>query len=194
MIPNNQISIRPVLSPMAFPNNLKDVGLMDMELGGVAIEDASEGLLDYFWIASANEETGLVSLQRQGQTELIPWWNIGIGCTDLAVTFNQNMQPVLAWQDSENVLWLRAYDSFTNSYLVSSFGVGSNPRLTIDEKRPRMRTESDVIFAYLVGTSLRYRQQRDAFQIERVLVTDVSPASVFLRMGMGGLQLQFELK
>ena len=193
MIPNNQISARTVLTPMAFPNNLKDVGLMDMELGGVAIEDASEGLLDYFWIASANEETGLVSLHRQGQAA-IPWWNIGIGCTDLALAFTQNMQPVIAWQDSENVLWLRAYDSFTNSYLVSSFGIGANPRLTIDEKRPRMRTESDVIFAYLVGTSLRYRQQRDAFQIERVLVTDVSPASVFLRMGMGGLQLQFELK
>lgn len=192
MIPNNQISARTVLSPVAFPDNMKEIGLLDMELGGVAIEDASEGLLDYFWIAFETEDTGQVNLQRQGQ-EPVPWWNIGVGCKDLALAFNQNMQPVLAWQDSENILWLRAYDSFTGSYLVSSFGIGSCPRLTLDDKRNSMRATSDVIFAYLVGTSLRYRQQRDAFQIERTLVADVSPATILRRIGMGGLQLQFEL-
>ena len=192
MIPGNTIDDRSVLSPVAYPDTQKEVGLMDMELGGVAIENASEGLKGYVWTATGNADTGTVTLQRNGMPA-VDWFNIGSGATDLALAFNQNMQPVLAWNNSVGEMFLRYFSGLLNAYTTVSFGIGSCPRLTLDDKRSNMSTTSDVIFAYLVGTSLRYRQQRDSFLIERILVPDVSPATVLRRIGMGGLQLQFEL-
>lgn len=192
MIPGNRIDNRTVLSVIAYPDNLKEIGLEDAKLGGLDIEDSSEGLLDYVWTATGNAETGDVVLQREGR-EPVYWYNIGSSCKDLTLAFNQNMQPAIAWQDAEDNLWLRFYDSVSNTYATTSFGIGSCPRLTLDDKRPNMSATSDVIFGYLRETSLYYRQQRDAFQIERLLVDDVSPATQLRRLGMSGLQLQFEL-
>jgi hypothetical protein len=192
MIPGNKVDTRTALTRIAYPNSLKEVGLEDMEIGGIGIEDASQGLQGYIWTAVANPASGDVTLQRNG-LEPVTWHNIGAGSSDLALAFNQNMQPVIAWRSYEGEIFLRYFSVESNTYTTVSIGLGSFPRLTLDDKRPNMNTTSDVIFAYMIGSSLRYRQQRDAFLIERILVADVSPATVFRRMGMGGLQLQFEL-
>jgi hypothetical protein len=192
MIPGNKVDNRPVSSSIAYPDNEKSVGLHDMEIAGVAIEDASQGLDKYIWTAVGNVDTGMVTLQREGMPS-IDWFNIGSSATDLALAFNQNMQPAIAWSNASGQIFLRYFSTTENDYIVVPFGTGSCPRLTLDDKRPTMNTISDVIFAYLVGSSLRYRQQRDDFLIERILVSNISPATILHRVGMGGLHLQFEL-
>lgn len=174
-------------NPMPPPDALKVFGLVDREMGGVAIGDTSQGLSSHLWTCEVVGNSVMLSVDGGAQALLFS----RPGIVDVALAFTQNMQPTVAWQQQDGTLWMRFYDGAQADYVVESFGPGNSPRLALDDKRPEFSTGSDVMLAYMVGTTLKQRLQRDRFSIERDLLTGIPEGSRLQRIGMANLRMQF---
>ncbi len=191
MLPGNVVSSITISSDLLNPDSAVRAPLLDYELGGVAISDSSQGLQAITWSCYIPPNTNDVML-KPGDGAPILFAQIA-GVIELALAFDQNMRPVIAYQTLSG-LFLYWYDSLAAGYITTGFGPGRNPRLTLDDKRDFNIGNSDVIFAYIRDDGLFYRQQRDRYGIERQLDTGVSKLSL-ANIGMNrGLRMQFDLK
>jgi hypothetical protein len=78
----------------------------------------------------------------------------------------------------------------TSTYLTKDFEGTTSCRVAVDDARDFYNTNSDVIFAYTKNNTLYWRQQRDRYEIERVVGTT---AKKLIRMGLAQTnRLQFE--
>lgn len=162
---------------------------VDYELGGIALQDTSQGLLVRAWRVRLDDR--LVKLQPDGGAEIVLFEESDI--TEIALCFDQNMRWCVAYMQ-QGILKLRWYDSSAAAYITSVFSDAVNPKMTLDDKRPSQSEVSDMILAYLRGTTLYYRQQRDRFAVERVLRTGLFPGTKLKNIGMNrNLRMQFEL-
>lgn len=177
--------------PLPHPDNLKAIGLTDRELGGVAINDGSQGLNNWVWTVNV-EPDGTVKLWREGEAATTVLVQTDIA--DIALAFDQNMQPVLAWESTTGELFLYWFNPIIQSFVTDSFGLGRNPRLAMDDKRIRSLGTSDVIFAYISEGKLCYRMQRDRFVAEYIVATDITDSRLKLqRIGLVNYRFQFEI-
>lgn len=189
MIPANSVMIRNITDPMMLPDRLKQTGFTDRELGGVAIGDSSQGNNGFEWVL--NYVSPDFMLNRVGEVAVSIF--SAPNAVDVAFTFDQNMRPVLAWVTDSGALFLRYFDGVTNNPIVVPMGTGSSPRLTLDDKRPVLINNSDVIFAYLTATHLVYRVQRENYAIVHTIAPVDTGVYELRALGMGGNRLQFEL-
>lgn len=189
MIPENSIKLRTNVTRMLAPDVDKVSGLTDSEWGGSDIKNTDSGFLVHIWTVRVEDDKVLLFRGDNFHSILL----VQDGITDIALTFDQTMNPVLAWRNIDNELILRSFDALTQTFIQTSFGLGKCPRLSLDDKRPIAVGISDIIFAYIKNNSLCYRQQREAFLIEYVIVNNLHPSQRLDRIGMGGLQFQFEL-
>lgn len=190
MLPNGSISTVPISAPFLWPDSQRLVFLEDFEAGGVALQDTSEGLSAYRWKCFLGQ-TG-IHIQRDGLTDQL-WITVG-GVLEVALAFDQNMRPTVAYRLDNGKVYLRWYDSFSQQYTTTDFGLGKNPRLTLDDKRPSQLNNSDVIFAYMRDGGVYYRMQRDRYQAEYQIASGLSSNIVLRNIGMGtNWRLQFEL-
>lgn len=177
--------------PLPHPDNLKAIGLTDRELGGVAINDGSQGLNNWVWTVNV-EPDGTVKLWREGEAATTVLVQTDIA--DIALAFDQNMQPVLAWESTTGELFLYWFNPVIQSFVTDSFGLGRNPRLAMDDKRTLSLGTSDVIFAYISEGKLCYRMQRDRFVTEYIVATDITDSRLKLqRIGLVNYRFQFEI-
>ncbi len=189
MLPDNTFSSISVSDVLLSPDDRTTSALLDYERGGVALLDASEGLLGYTWRCFTAGSDVLV--QRDGQAPIVLFQATDI--TELSFTFDQNMHYCIAYIQ-QGVMRMRWFDSAVNGFVVSDFGAAINPRLTLDDKRSEAAQTSDIILAYLKDTRLCYRQQRDRFLIEYTLRGGLFPGTRLGNVGMTkALRLQFEL-
>ena len=189
MLPDN------VASTIAFggiylpPDGETTSPLVDYEIGGVDLLDATQGLLVRNWKCWLDNTD--IKVQPEGGVETVLF--SGVGITELSFTFDQNMRWSVAYVQ-DDVLTLRWYDALVSAHVISSFGPGRNPRMSLDDKRRSQYQNSDMIFAYIRGSSVYYRQQRDRFLIERTLRENLFPNTRLKGMGMNrNLRLQAEL-
>lgn len=189
MLPDNvasSISFGGIYLP---PDERVTSPLVDYESGGIALLDTSQGLFARNWKLMA---IGVdVYLQPDGgEPELI--FQDG-QITEISLTFDQNMRWAVTYI-SAGVLKLRWFDAQVGQHIVSTFGEAANPKIALDDKRVSQANTSDMILAYLRGTSLYYRQQRDRFAVERLLRSNLFPNTRLKNIGMNkNLRLQFEL-
>lgn len=190
MIPTNALSSTPVLARMLAPDLNAFSKLRDHEEGGVGIQDTAQGVRGFQWRCYAQNST--VYLMRDGLLPIIAFEQPNI--VEVTFAFDQNMRPNFAYQLEAGEIFLRWFDTSVQAYRTDSFGIGRNPRLTLDDKRIENVSASDVIFAYIRGDSIYYRQQRDRFQIERMLTSGI-PSNVSLKnVGMSrNMRLLFEV-
>lgn len=167
--------------------------LVDYERGGVAVGNVSEGLRGYSWAARYDEPTSQVLLYREDKGEdsavvLVTRPNI----TRLALSFDQNMRPVLAWVDSTGCFLWYFMPSSSGFGQVQIPGAGY-PCVTLDERRPELISDSDVLLAYTRDGNLYCRAQREAYNVEHLLYSGV-PSPDLLAFGMSKqLRLQWRL-
>src|SRR5690606_2169900 len=77
------------------------------------------------------------------------------------------------------------YDATIEDYRLSQLPPGStNPRCTLDDKRPLQIPTSDIILAYTRDNSLYFRAQRDRFQDEYLLTSELPVNGVLEQIGM----------
>ena len=190
MMPQNQRSEVPVLAGLLNVDVKLTSPLRDFEEGGVAIQDTSQGVLGYEWVCYVDDSE--VYVKRNDASAVLVFVQPEI--QEISFTFDQNMRPAFAYQLANGNVYLRWYDSLTSSYRTDNFGVGRNPRLSMDDKRTAMSSLSDIIFGYIRDDSLYYRQQRDRFGTERLLRDGIPRITKLKNIGMTrNLRLLFEL-
>lgn len=191
MLPDNTNSTIPISGPLLSPDDRKTTVYSDWELGGVALNDASQGLMVRNWRCWL-EHPIYVRLQAEGDPvthDLFEEDRI----QELAFCFDQNMRWAVAYTLPDRTK-LRWYDSFVAAYVTTEFPLVTSPKLAMDDKRPMHLDTSDMIFAYIRESTLYYRQQRDRFTVERALRENLFSGARIKNIGMNDrLRLQFEL-
>lgn len=181
MIPENRLSTSPVLADYLDPDDRFDDPLIDYEMGGIALNDASMGLNYQVWIAIY--DGAAIRVKPQGASGLGTVVVTADGIEWIGFSFDRNMQPAVAYVIGTTTYFLW-YDTVTHTYATTTYAGARTPRVTHDDKRDTSINTSDVLLFYLVGGELRYRQQRDRYAVERVLTTGLSTGSAIARVGM----------
>lgn len=189
MIPDNVLSPTPVIAPYSEQVNDPDAPLVDYELGGVALSDTSEGFQVKTWTAFMDGNDVRIQAEDVPATTLLTL----AGVTEISLAFDQEMRPALAYVQNEAAkLWW--YDPALTAYTTVALDSGvTTPRITLDEKRPILVNNSDIILAYIKDNNLYFRAQRDSFLVEYLLKEDVYGSLVTIAM-TDNFRLKFKLR
>lgn len=191
MLPENEASSIAVPGEYMPGDGFSVNPLADYELGGVGLNDASQGLQVRLWRLDYVDNLNVVVQPDVGGSPTTLFSVSGI--SELALAFDQNMRPFVAYKLGTSI-FLRWYDTTVPGFVTTNFGVAKYPRLSLDDKRASQIGNSDVIFAYIRDNGLYYRQQRDRFTIERLLRDGLDPTLKLRAIGMSrNLRMQFEL-
>lgn len=187
MIP--QISSTSVPGNLLSPDNETLGTTVAKEMGGVGLNDPSQGLNVQVWTLTTDGTDVTISAPNTSPAVLFSGTNI----TDIDLAFDQNMRPFVAFiEDGQARFWW--FDTQTGMTKFTNLPSDAvTPRCCLDDKRGLQSNSSDILLAYIRGTSLFLRAQRDRYDVERSLAEAVSPALV--RMGMGNnLRMHFLLE
>lgn len=188
-LPGNTASTLPLPGNFLLPDAAAAGGVVDYERGGQGVGNATGGLDLYDWTCYV--EASVVKVVRDGVAPTDVFTQSGI--TRLSFAFDLNMRPSVAYTTSDGNVYLRWYDSVVENYVITNFGAGRSPCMTLDDKRAFNSANADVILAYITSDQLVYRQQRDRYNTVRVLDTGVANDTVLRNIGMGdNLRLIFE--
>lgn len=185
----------PVKSP------LPEDKLQDWELGGRYLSDPALGLQVKLWKLEARKDlgSGIVSVVvtapggvAPGELERELFADIGI--TEVALTFDQNMFPFVAYTKSRQG-WIYWYDPTVPGMTHTQIAGARDLRCTLDDKRGWAVGDSDIVLAYMSGANLCARYQRERYQVEHVLKAGAGMSCQLVSMAMNVSQrLQFHLR
>lgn len=179
MLPGNVLSLTPQPSAFLPPRDtVKTDPLTDLSIGGVALNDATQGLRVKTWTATYTGGAVVVSAPAVSPTTIIT----RAGITWLGLAFDQQMRIFLTWLEAAGAFY-RWFDTQTSAFTISQLPVGSDrPFCQLDDARPLQSSSSDVILGYVRASHLYYRQQRDRYGVEYDLGSVGS--QTFHQMGM----------
>lgn len=176
MLPDKQLSSEYVPGVMLPPDDEPRRPLHDYEMGGVALQDPSQGLLVQSWHCYYDELL---------QTVFVEAPNLGLpialfeqeSIIELSFCFDQNMRWCCVYKLIDGNAYLRWYDSTEQSYVITQLAIGTiTPFLALDDKRPNQLGASDAILTYMRKhpkepqfNNLYFRAQRERFAIEYTL-------------------------
>lgn len=191
-LPGNELSTVAIKGDFLLPDRLgRKSKVEDFERGGVALNNPTDGLDVRDWRIRI-----LGTIARLGPYPEGPEIDLffDAGMTEISLAFDQNMRPAVAYI-ANGVTKLFWYDTALAAQTTTSFGGGlRTPFLTLDDKRASQSSANDILFFYLVGTTLRYRMQRERYQTERTIYTGLLPNAQIKRVGMGtNLRLHIEI-
>jgi hypothetical protein len=162
----------------------------DWELGGIALNDPSQGLDYQTWQFFFDTDAIYTGPDPDGPWEFL--LNTG-PVTELSGAFDTDMLPAVAFVDTgDTKLWW--FDPLADDYVITDFSAFTSPRLTLDTKLASQVDYADILFVYLDKGSCYYRQQRDRFAIEYLLCEAPIGTTRLGRVGMGTtnrLQIEF---
>lgn len=184
-LPLNQAASATVASALLYPDDsVRSDRLVDYELGGVALNDASQGLQVQVWKAFV--QGGNVCVAPQPANAPVTVLFAADDVTELSLSFDQLMHPTVAFMQA-GVCKLYWFDSLAAAQVTTSFPGATTPMLCLDDKRPLQVLAGvvDVLFFYVLGGNLCYRQQRDRFTIARVLAALPPGSAEITGVGMG---------
>lgn len=188
MIPDGVLATVDHSAPFLPPRDAYPQALVDFELGGVGISDASQGLMKKGWRCQWVD--GDFVLDAAGVSPTVVYSRDNV--QELSFTFDQNMKPFLTWVDDAGAFY-RWYDATVPGYQVIALPSGVvSPKCSLDDKRFLQGSISDILLTYVRAGSLYYLQQRDRFDTEYLLKADVS--GYIRRFGMNTqLSMQWEM-
>jgi hypothetical protein len=190
MLPDNVTSSIGFGGLFVSPDDRVTTPIVDYERGGIALLDTSQGLQVKNWRVYL-EDVNVYVLGEGDPSPTLLFSESQI--TEISLAFDQNMRWSVGYI-ANGVLKLRWYDSTVSARVTTTFEAAVNPKMALDDKRALSVDTSDMILAYLRGSTLYYRQQRDRFLIERALRTDLFPGTKLKNIGMNkNLRMQFEL-
>lgn len=192
MIPIKSSS--PIVGFLYAPDNIPKRPTIDYELGGVALQDPSQGLSMQTWRCWFDRQASAVMVESPNTppTKIFDQEDI----TWLSFCFDQNMRWCAVYTIQDGSSYLRWYDSSLPGYAVTQMPNGViTPFLTLDDKRPSQNGFSDIILAYIENQSACIRVQRERFQVPHVWQEDIPKDWVIRNFGMSNkLRLQMEIR
>jgi hypothetical protein len=186
MIPGNTFTPTPIVGTFLYLQSLPYNPLSQTVMGGVALQDGSQGRLVKPW--TVFYLNGLIQVRPENNAVVFTLPATDVQTVSLA--FDANMSLVIAWQTSTDAN-IYYYDTITASYITRNFPGVISCRVCVDDPLEFYTAQSDVIFGYTLSGNLNYRQQRDRYDIEYL----IKPTSKYLiKMGPSSVnRLQFEL-
>lgn len=180
MLPGGVLSTAPVRAKLLYPGERhRDPGI-EYTLAGPAIGVpivAQRATLWTFGLAG-----GQVSATPDGGAPVV--LQATPNADYFGADFDNSMHYTVAWTDGTGKITLVYYDGTLPGYTTIQF-TGSRPQVSLDDGRFVEQASSDVIVAYMSGSNLCYRQQRDRFLTEYTLATSTPAAHILARIGMG---------
>ena len=187
MIPANTFTPTPIVSDFLDPNTLQYHPLTQVVLGGVALNDPSLGRMYKSW--TVYYEFGIIFVQPNA--EPVAFSIAEPDVTSVSLSFDNNMAIVLNWTYTGGAK-LYYYDTLTLAYITRDFPGITSSRVCVDDAQPFYNQDSDVIFSYIKNNNLYWRQQRDRYDIERLI--GAAPGRTLVKVGLNaGNRLQFKL-
>lgn len=174
------------------PDSIRYRRRTSFELGGIALNDASKGLMYQVWTLEA--DGNYVRLWADEVDPIILFEDPGI--RQLSLAFDQNMRKVLAFEYRTGNVELVWFDTLLGEEVSSFYSDIRSPVLTMDDKREGQSDTSDIVFAYIRNSDhqLCYRIQRERFLDEHAIY-QCNEHSRLLNMGMtNDFRFQFELR
>lgn len=179
MLPNNSLSLISVPNNWLYLNTAPMGSNFAFAIGGIELQNPIQGLNTTLWTVRVLANTQ-VFLSSENQPEILI--KEGNSITHVSLTFDVNMNYYLAYIDS-GVAKLDWYDQFNGVRQLTEFGTEViTPYVELDDRRPVMSSNSDVIFSYIRDGKLCHRIQRERFTIERIL--DDGPYRAIAKSGM----------
>lgn len=194
MLPDKVLSSTVIPGNYLPPDGQLYSRVRDYELGGIALQDPSQGSMYQVWECNLyiDPETlvGTVTLQAPTVPEFTVWVRPGV--TDISFTFDQNMNPFIAFLEA-GVAKYWWFDVLVNEQIFSDLPAGSTaPVATLDDKRRTQTGASDIILAYTRAGNLYFRAQRDRYLVEYLLKAGVTGRAI--QIGMADVRrVQFEV-
>ena len=166
MIPTGSFTSTPIVTSYAYPDNLPYDPLSQTVNGGLALNDGSLGRTYQFWNVSYDGTN--INVKPVGGAVVLSLTKAGVLSVSLA--FDANMQPAIAWTTSAGAFFYY-YDTLAAAFTTVSYSNVSSCRVCVDDPSRYYAGASDVIFGYIRGTTLYYRQQRDRYATEYTVGT-----------------------
>lgn len=189
MMPSNRVTNVPFVTGYLYDK--PDTKLIDRALGGIDLQDTSEGYSYQVWeIYYEFNKIKIKGLTTQVVYELLEIANV----TELSLAFDLSMNVSFTYVVN-GLSYLRFYDAFIQEFTTLALTDCRSPRMVYDDYRSMQTNTSDMICAYINKLTLKlcYRMSRDRFTIEYPLA-DVQENARLIRVGMTeGLRLQFKL-
>jgi hypothetical protein len=173
MLPDNELSTRPVTAPFLVPYRLDK--LVDYEWGGVDLADTSQGLQVKIWTCKYVDNQIIINDGLISHTVL----NVE-NVTALSFSFDLSMRPIVTYLANEHCyLWW--YDTAVSKQITSNLGTGITfPQLALDEHREVKSSNADVIFSYIKNNKAYMLLQRERFLVEH----EITAAKRLVQIGM----------
>lgn len=181
-IPEDRLSTTVQATDFLSPDSNAPSYVIDYELGGIALNDPSEGLDYQTWVAEIVGTT--ITLRADSVAETVVYSGSGSSdITEVSLAFDQNMRLHLAYIDN-GITYFTWYDPNIPGAVTTNYGADvKHPRLCLDDKRPFAISSSDIILTYIKNGNLYFRQQRDRYETEYLLASSVDPD--LYKVGMG---------
>lgn len=195
MLPQKVLSTQADTAAFLPPRNRNKELLIDYERGGRGIQDASDGLDIYDWRGNYAGNDFIVEIPGiVSPTTLFSVADV----TEFQFTFDQNMQPFVAYRLENGEAYYRWFDSTIPDFRTDQLPAGSrSPRCALDDKRALAGTQagaSDIVLAYIRDGSLYARSQSDRYDTEYEL-SDVNSNYELGQIGMNLIwRFQFQLR
>lgn len=187
-------------APFSPPKDSDDITpLMDISEGGIALSDGTHGLQVQFWtftIEGEGLETGIyLEAPNYPKTLQLAISNL----TWVRGTFDQNMHPAVAFvAGGFNYLWW--WDPVVHAQTITELAPTIlSPTVLMDDTRARETQlgNNDIILAYLIGSEVFYRLQRDRYGVQYPWYSGIFPDYIekpyINRMGIN-LEWRFQLE
>lgn len=183
-----------VVGELLAPDGMPKRPTIDYELGGISLQDSSQGLMVQTWRCWFDRDSASVMVEAPNTPPTKIFDQSGI--TWLSFSFDQNMRWCAVYTLSNGESFLRWYDSLAGDYAITELQTGvKSPFLTLDDKRQYQSGNSDIILAYIQNQSVILRVQRERFQVPHVWQEDIPKDWIIRNFGMSNkLRLQMEIR
>jgi hypothetical protein len=188
MIPNQVLSSTVIRSALLYPDNaIRRTELEDFEMGGVALQDPSQGLRVVAWKGVIDAVTRVATLTPVTSTAPpIVIFTETVTPVEFSFSFDRSMREFSITRFADNTAKLRWYDTAIPAYVTTTYTGIQSCMLALDDKRDVSSSIADVIFTYLkTDNKLYFRAQRDRFLVEYTLTDVLAPNLAITNFGMG---------
>lgn len=190
MLPDHVLSTEFFPAQFRFPRNIPRQPLVSYEYGGVALNDASQGLRARVWRGEYLDGSIVLSADGVAPQTVLTIADV----LNFDFTFDQNMRVAIAYQLNSGSSHFYWFDSTIPGFTTLDLPAGSiTPRCAIDDNRDSQIDVSDIILAYVREGHLYAREQRDRYTVEYDLYDGAGPGGL-VQIGMNRLwRFQFQL-
>ena len=187
-IPEDRMSTTPVIDDyLATDGRVRVFQTLDYEDGPIGLNDASGGMKYQPWALSWDNLTGnfTVTPELTGSPSVVLNAANVVQCS---FCFDQNAHVNISYQLSNGEAYLYWYDTLLANWATDLLAAGTNfPMLSLDDKRRTQVQANDMLLWYTrqqpdLTWNLYKREQRERFETEQLMATDVWPYVV--RAGM----------